>query len=182
MSDDRPRPPQGSINLEWFTHFEGQVYGPFSRSQMKDMASEGRINAGTDVVLVGSELWNVAIEDYALRDIFASQIVTNNIASKVATETRDIMLEAATVGGAVSGLTSVIALILLLIFPPVGLVVLWHAGVFSMIFGRKKRVPGLIGDCPHCSTKITLPRHTPGADCPACKKRFLNRERKFVAV
>ncbi len=46
-------------------------------------------------------------------------------------------------------------------------------------------IPGwlmLKGKCPHCDSDITVANFSSGMDCPACKKRLLIRNKKFVKV
>ena len=43
-------------------------------------------------------------------------------------------------------------------------------------------VTGFSGKCPYCETPITLPASALGADCPACNKRIVFREMKFISV
>src|ERR1051325_9205848 len=38
------------------------------------------------------------------------------------------------------------------------------------------------GACPYCSSVISLPSDTLGADCPACAKRIVIREERFYSV
>ncbi len=40
----------------------------------------------------------------------------------------------------------------------------------------------LKGKCPHCDSDITAAKISVGMDCPACKKRLLIRNKKFVKV
>ena len=45
-----------------------------------------------------------------------------------------------------------------------------------------ERTTGFSGKCPYCETSITLPPNALGADCPACNKRIVFRDMKFISV
>ena len=44
------------------------------------------------------------------------------------------------------------------------------------------KVTGFSGKCPYCETTITIPASALGADCPACNKRIVFRDMKFISV
>jgi hypothetical protein len=45
-----------------------------------------------------------------------------------------------------------------------------------------KIITGYKGECPYCSTSITLKANAPGDNCRACQKRIVIRDSKFYSV
>jgi DNA-directed RNA polymerase subunit RPC12/RpoP len=55
------------------------------------------------------------------------------------------------------------------------------AGIAS--YGKtRESLTGFSGKCPYCETSVTIPPNTLGADCPACSKRIVFRDMKFISV
>ena len=96
------------------------------------------------------------------------------------TATIKVTLKRSNGADGLSFLLGLVGFVLLFILPPVGLAMLMGSGALSL-FGKNK-VPGLKGACPHCGKLLELPEAEPGAGCPVCAKRFINRDGKFVAV
>jgi len=40
----------------------------------------------------------------------------------------------------------------------------------------------LKGECPWCGTQVTSPMASQGVDCPACKKRIVIKDKRFIKV
>lgn len=96
------------------------------------------------------------------------------------TVTTKVMLKQSNGMDGLSFILGLVGFILLFMLPPVGLLMLMAAGALGY-FGKSK-VPSLQGACPHCGKLLTLPEAAPGSACPACAKRFIKRDDKFVAV
>ena len=62
------------------------------------------------------------------------------------------------------------------------------AFIFGLILNAHADAPssnqllGWIGPCPYCETQVTMGAADKGLTCPACHKRFVLRESKFVSV
>ncbi|MBS9476698.1 DUF4339 domain-containing protein [Ancylobacter sp. VKM B-3255] len=65
------QPPPHPLDGQWYTHMDGQVFGPFTGHQLRDFVREGRLAADTEVVRLGSEVWVKAADDGALKGLFA---------------------------------------------------------------------------------------------------------------
>jgi TM2 domain-containing membrane protein YozV len=63
-------PPPHPLDGEWYMHVKGQTYGPYTGHQLGDFAKEGRLDAGTQVLAVGSENWTQAAQDRQLNVLF----------------------------------------------------------------------------------------------------------------
>lgn len=96
------------------------------------------------------------------------------------TETTRIKLKKTNGIGGMAFLIGIAGVILIFVLPPVGLLMLMVSG-FMHFFGESK-VDGLRGSCPHCGTVLTLDATVPGSTCPACAKRFLNKDGKFTTI
>ena len=55
-------------------------------------------------------------------------------------------------------------------------------GLFAMIIGPLMGLGELKGECPWCGTKVTSPTASQGIDCPACKKRIVIKDKRFVRI
>ena len=97
---------------------------------------------------------------------------------EISPDTSEIELKITSPGEVLAGILGLVGLITLFFIPPIGFLMLMVAGIFGM-FGKKKEI-GRIGNCPHCASRITLPKRMQGGGCPICKKSFLNKESKFV--
>ena len=59
------------VNGKWYVRAEEQIYGPYTRTELKEFAIEGRLYSTTEVSRVGSDSWTMAYEDLALEPLFA---------------------------------------------------------------------------------------------------------------
>ncbi|MCK1506317.1 DUF4339 domain-containing protein [Bradyrhizobium sp. 18] len=59
--------------MKWFTHSDGQTFGPFTFHQMVELAGNGRLSPDTDVAQIGSEVWTAASDDTALSSLFTKR-------------------------------------------------------------------------------------------------------------
>lgn len=73
-------PPPHPLDVTYFTHFEGETYGPFTGHDIKRFAEEGRVTATTQILRLGAGSWRLAGEEALLASIFrapaAPQTVT----------------------------------------------------------------------------------------------------------
>jgi uncharacterized Zn finger protein (UPF0148 family) len=79
----------------------------------------------------------------------------------------------------------VIAVGILLCLTGIGAVVgvpLILFGLLSPFIGALLGWTGLKGQCPWCAAPITSPAGAQGIDCPACKKRIVIRDRRFIKI
>jgi len=65
-------PPPHPLDGEWYTHSDGQTFGPFTGHQLRDFVRDGRLNADSEVARVGAEAWTKAAEDKILVPLFAA--------------------------------------------------------------------------------------------------------------
>jgi TM2 domain-containing membrane protein YozV len=70
---NRSDPPPHPLDGEWYTHIDGQTYGPYSGHRLNEFLKEGRISGATQVLAVGSENWQHASEDHRLAALFRPQ-------------------------------------------------------------------------------------------------------------
>ena len=69
-ASDRSNDPPHPLDSEWFIHLDGETYGPYSGHRLGDFLKEGRIDAATQVLPVGSENWQHASDDRRLAQLF----------------------------------------------------------------------------------------------------------------
>ncbi len=67
---DRRSDPPHPLDNEWHIHIDGETYGPYTGHRLSDFLKEGRIDGGTQVLLLGTESWLHASEDRRLSSLF----------------------------------------------------------------------------------------------------------------
>lgn len=78
-----------------------------------------------------------------------------------------------------SGLLLAVAFVLLII-PVIGWII--SAFLFMIAVGALLQGQEYQGDCPYCSTKVSVRLGATGVDCSGCKKRILIKDERFYKV
>lgn len=56
------------------------------------------------------------------------------------------------------------------------------AGLLAPFLGALMGWERLIGDCPWCGSEVRCFATSPGVDCPACKKRIVIKDKRFIGI
>src|ERR1035438_8397569 len=92
-------------------------------------------------------------------------------------------LQGCLAGWGVSG--CLIPLGILLCFTGIGAIVgvpVILAGLLAPVLGPLLGLGALKGRCPWCGTVVTSATAAKGIDCPACKKRIVIRDKRFIKI
>lgn len=74
---------------------------------------------------------------------------------------------------------------IILCFTGIGAIVgipLILAGLLAPFLGPLIGLVALRGECPWCGTMVTSHAASQGFDCPACKKRIVIKDKKFIRI
>ncbi len=176
----------------YFCREGSEVEGPVSASEIRDMLTAGTLPLTSQICAAGSNDWQSAtvLQRPAPPPPRPRETVATVQQVPVAELPRDKTLIAS--GKVIGGLSLIIAGIALCFTLVGGLfglpMIIW--GFYIMVKGpadlmtqqteRNKLVYS--GACPYCGHFFSFDGPTLGQDCPACRKRFVVRNDRFVAL
>lgn len=177
----------------------GQKFGPYKMAEVKSYLAAGNLQANDLAWYQGAAGWMplyalLALKGDAYNPPQNAPLAVQNEQQPIATKAKRTPLLA--LGGAagmgfmgfgcgfwlvifgvllsLTGIGAIIGIPLIIM----GLSLPIVSAMFGLVTGSLM----LKGKCPYCDSNITVANITGGIDCPACKKRLLMRNKKFVNV
>ena len=179
--------PSTDSRLWFYADANNNPAGPLSFQELKRLRKEGVISKMTQVLVEGGTEW----EPFEIATAFIND--KECLQPPCVKEEKVGVFDRALTGGCLmtAGGSMGAAIGFVLCLTGIGAIIgipmiLFSLGtiVFGPLLGIVAAPKGLLkGDCPYCShPSITASNKAPGIDCPACMRRIVIREKRFLKV
>lgn len=172
MAEEQQGPATPSIL--WHYMKNGKAEGPVPQEQIRSMMVKQELTLNDMVWHSGMSNWIFIKDSQELKLLFSSGTSSAPVSGAVG--------RAAT--GGCMGVVLVIVGVLLcctVIGAIIGIPLIL-VGIGSPLIGMGTGLADIIGKCPYCGTEVRANKLNKGKTCPACKKRFVVRNKQFIPV